>query len=180
MNVSEPEADTEYSRATTASRGRGRAGVAAPRATRIAVTGGALIAALLLFIAEFLPLFEVRTTAHNGVTRTVIAGSHHSYGLIPLAVLTAGLAFAWWRSPGRLPAVAMVVLAVAALVIALGRDLPDAQASGIARSHGTYVVAAATPRSALYLETAGGVTLLLAGVGGLLLGPSPGRPVQTI
>jgi hypothetical protein len=180
MNVSEPEADTEYSRAPRASeaRGRGLAGVSG--ATRIAVAAGALLAGLLLFIAEFEPLFAVRTSARNGVTRTVVAGSHHAYGLIPIAVLAVVLAFVWWRSMSRLPALAMAVLGVAALVIALGRDLPDAQASGIARSHGTYVAAAASPRAALYLETAGGVILLLAGVGGLLLGPSPARPLQTI
>jgi hypothetical protein len=138
------------------------------------------VAGVLLFIAEFLPLFDVRTSARHGVTRTVLAGSHHSYGLIPLALLAVALGVIWWRSPGRLPAVAMVVLAIAALVIALGRDLPDAQATGIARSGATYVSAAASPGIALYLETAGGVMLLLAGVGGLLLGPAPKRPVQTI
>jgi MFS superfamily sulfate permease-like transporter len=138
------------------------------------------VAGLLLFVSEFLPLFEVQTSARNDVTRTVVAGSHHSYGLIPLAVLAVALALVWWRSPGRLPALAMAVLAVAALVIALGRDLPDAQASGLARSGGTYVAAAASPRVALYLETAAGVILLIAGVGGVLLGPPPARPVQTI
>lgn len=180
MNVSEPEADTEYSRAPRASEAPGGAVASASEATRIAVAAGALLAGLLLFISEFLPLFEVRTSARNGVPRTVVAGSHHAYGLIPIAILAVVLAFAWWRSPRRLPALAMAVLAVAALVIALGRDLPDAHASGLARSHGTFVAAAASPRVALYLETAGGVILLLAGVGGLLLGPSPARPVQTI
>ena len=180
MNVSEPEADTEYSRAPAASEAHGRATLGSWRATRIAVAAGALVAGLLLFVSEFAPLFEVRTSARGGVTRTVVAGSHHAYGLLPIAVLAVILAFVWWRSPGRLPALAMAVLAIAALVIALGRDLPDAHASGIARSHGTYVAAAASPRVALYLETAGGVILLLAGVGGVLLGSAPGRPVQTI
>jgi MFS superfamily sulfate permease-like transporter len=180
MNVSEPEADTEYSRAPVASRGLGR-GLSDPSGpTRVAVAGGALVAGALLFIAEFLPLFEVRTSARHSVTHTVAAGSHHSYGLVPIALLTVAMAVIWWRSPGRLPAVAMVVLAIAALVIAVGRDLPDAQATGIARSGATYVTAAASPSVALYLETAGGVILLLAGVGGLLLGPATKRPVQTI
>ena len=55
----------------------------------------------------------------------------------------------------RLAALAMAILGVAALVIALGRDLPDAQSNGIERSGGTYVTAAASPRAGLYLETAG-------------------------
>ena len=179
MNVSEPEADTEYSRASAASRALGRAAAGGPGAIGIAVLGGGLLGAALLFVAEFLPLFEVRTSAHNGVVKTVIAGSHHAWGLIPIAVLAAGLAIVWWRSHSRLPLVAMAVLAVAALVIALGRDLPDAQSNGLERSGNTFVLAAASPGIALYLETAGGVILLLASAGGLLLNPRPTSQVQT-
>jgi hypothetical protein len=144
------------------------------------VVGAALIAALLLFVAEFLPLFEVRTSAHDAVVKTVTSGSHHSYALIPIAVLAAAQALIWWRAPLRLPLVAMAVLAAAALVISLGRDLPDAQSNGLERSAGTYVTAAASPRAGLYLETAGGIILLLASAGGLLLGPRLDRPGQTI
>jgi hypothetical protein len=172
MNVSEPEADTEYSRASAASEGRGWASAAERGGVATAVVIAALVAAVMLLVAEFLPLFEVRTSAHNAVVKTVTSGSHHSYGLVLIAVLAAAQALIWWRAPLRLPLVALTVLAVAALVIALGRDLPDAQSSGLARSGSTYVTAAASPRAGLYLETAGGVILLIAGVGGLLLGPS--------
>jgi hypothetical protein len=180
MNVSEPEADTEYSRASAASRARGRAVSGGPGIIAVAVLGGALLGAALLFLAEFLPLFEVRSTAHNSVAQTVIAGSHHSWALIPIAVLAAGLAIAWWRSANRLPLIALAVLAIVALVIALGRDLPDAQSSGLERSGGTFVLAAASPRIALYLETAGGIILLLSAGAGLLLAPRPTPQVQTI
>ncbi len=180
MNVSEPEADTEYSRASAVSRARERAAAGGPGALGIAVLGGGLLGAVLLFVGEFLPLFEVRTSAHHSVAQTVIAGSHHSWALIPIAVLAAGLAIVWWRSASRLALVAMAVLAVAALVIALGRDLPDARSNGLERSGGTFVLAAASPRIALYLETAGGVVLLLASGGGLLLNPRPTSHRQTI
>jgi MFS superfamily sulfate permease-like transporter len=180
MNVSEPEADTEYSRAPSASRGRGRAREGGLGPVGKGVVAGGLLGAALLIAAEFLPLFEVRTSARNSVAQTVIAGSHHSWGLLPIGVLAAGLAIAWWRSPGRLPLVAMAVLGVAALVIALGRDLPDAQSSGLERSGGTYVLAAASPKIALYLETAGGVILLLSSGAGLMLTPRPNSQVQTI
>ncbi len=173
MNVSEPEADTEYSRGPGGSEARGKGSARGHGAVAVAVVGAALVAALLLLVAEFLPLFEVRTSAHNAVITTVTSGSHHSYGLIPIAVLGAAQALIWWRASLRLPLVAMAVLAVAALVIALGRDLPDAQSSGLERAGGTYVMAAARPRAGLYLETAGGVILLLASAGGLLLGPRP-------
>ena len=90
------------------------------------------------------------------------------------------LALAWRRSPTRLAPLAMAVLGVAALVIALGRDLPDAQSNGIERSGGTYVTAAASPRAGLYLETAGAVVLLITSAGGVLLGPWTNGRVQTI
>jgi hypothetical protein len=136
---------------------------------------GALVAAALLLVAEFLPLFEVRTSARQSAITTVQSGSHDSYALIPVALLVAGLAWAWRRSPTRLAALAMGVLGVVALVLALARDLPDAQSNGIERSGGTYVTAAASPRSGLYLETAGAVILLITGAGGLILSPPTRR-----
>ena len=180
MNVSEPEADTEYSRAPAGSDGRERPSTGGLRGSRAAVVGGALVAALFLLVAEFLPLFEVRTSARNGVVTTVGSGSHHSYALVPIALLAAVLALAWRRSPAHLAVFAMAVLGVAALVIALGRDLPDAQSNGIERSAGTYVTAAASPRAGLYLETAGALVLLITSAGGLLLGPWTNGRVQTI
>jgi hypothetical protein len=180
MNVSEPEADTEYSRAATGSEGRERPFAGGWRGTRAAVFGGALVAALMLLVAEFLPLFEVRTSARNGVITTVGSGSHHAYALAPIALLVAGLAIAWSRSPTRLAVLAMAVLGAAALAIALGRDLPDAQSNGIERAGGTYVTAAASPRSGLYLETAGAIILLISSAGGVLLEPWTIGRVQTI
>jgi hypothetical protein len=187
MNVSEPEADAEYSRAPAASDGVDRPSAGGPRGgfggIRVPVLAGALAAAVLLFVAEFLPLFEVRTSARNGVVMTVQSGSHHAYALLPIALLAAGLALAWRRAPTRLAVLAIAVLGIAALVIALGRDLPDAQSNGIERSGGTYVTAAASPRAGLYLETAGAVVLLITSAGGLILFPATpwtnGR-VQTI
>jgi hypothetical protein len=185
MNVSEPEADIEYSRAPSPSNGpeqpvpgRLRGGLGG---VHLPVLAGALVAAALLLVAELQPLFEVRTSARNGVVTTVGSGSHHAYALLPIALLAAGLAWAWWRSPGRLAVLGMAVLGVAALVIALGRDLPDAQSSGIERFGGSYVTAAASPRVGLYLETAGALVLLISSAGGLILGPpaaSADRRVQ--
>jgi hypothetical protein len=182
MNVSEPEADIEYSRAPAASDGGERGLPATSRGTlggvRIAVLAGALVAAALLVAAEFLPVFEVRTSARHGGVTTVGSGSHHAYALLPVALLAALLAWSWWRSPSRLAVLAMGVLGVAALVIALGRDLPDAQSNGIERSGGTYVTAAASPRAGLYLETAGALVLLVSSAAGLLLVPPTTAHVQ--
>ena len=183
MNVSEPEAEAEYSRAPAVPDGHDRPVAGGTRGgwtgVGLPVLAGTLVAAVLLVVAEFAPLFEVRTSARNGVVTTVGSGSHHAYALLPIALLAAGLAWAWWRSPTRLIALAMAVLGVAALVIALGRDLPDAQSNGIEHSGGTYVTAAASPRAGLYLETAGAVVLLISSVGGLLLVPETNGQVQT-
>ncbi|MFL5864265.1 MAG: hypothetical protein ACJ780_26435 [Solirubrobacteraceae bacterium] len=121
----------------------GAAGGSGP--LRTAVTSGALLAATLLLVAEFLPLFDVRTSARSHPATAVIAGAHHAYALVPIAVLTAALALAWWRSPSRFPLMAIVVLGVATLIIAIARDLTDAQAAGIARVADRYVSAAASP-----------------------------------
>ena len=117
----------------------------------------------------------MRTNARHSVVATVQAGSHHAYALIPIALLVAALAAAWRHAPSRLIALAMAILGVVALVIALARDLPDAQANGLERSGGTYVSAAASPRAGLYLETAGAVLLLITGAGGVILFPSTAR-----
>jgi hypothetical protein len=184
MNVSEPEADIEYSRTSEGSKARERPSSGGLRGglggIRVAVLLGASAAALLLIVAEFVPLFQVATNARHGVVTTVQSGSHHAYALIPIALLAAGLAVAWRRAPTRLIALALAVLGVVALVIALARDLPDAQSSGLERSGGTYVTAAASPRAGLYLETAGAIVLLVTGVGGMLLGPFNDGRVQTI
>jgi len=172
MNVTEPEADTEYSRAPAASEARERPSAGGLRGTRTAVLAGAALASAMLLVAEFLPLFEVRTNARHSVVATVQSGSHHAYALIPIALLVAALAAAWRHAPSRLIALAMAILGAVALVIALARDLPDAQANGLERSGGTYVSAAASPRAGLYLETAGAVLLLITGAGGVILFPS--------
>jgi hypothetical protein len=171
MNVSEPEADTEYSRATARSEARERPSAGGLHGIQTAVLAGALVAAVLLLVAEFLPLFQVVTNARHSVVSTVQSGSHHAYALIPIALLVVGLAAAWRRVPTRLAALAMAILGVLALVIALAHDLPDAQSSGLELSGGTYVTAAASPRAGLYLETAGAIVLLVTGVGGVILSP---------
>jgi hypothetical protein len=180
MNVSEPEAGTEYSRATAGSEGREGPFGGGLRGARVGVVAGAAVAAALLLVAEFEPLFQVRTSARDSAATTVQAGSHHSYALLPIALLAAGLGMAWRRSPTRLAALAMAVLGAAALAIALGRDLPDARSNGIERAAGTYVTAAASPRAGLYLETAGAIVLLISSAGGLLLGSWTDGRVQTI
>ena len=132
---------------------------------------GVLGAAVLLVMAEFEPLLRVHSGAYRaGVVATVGTGSHHSYALIPVALLAAALA-AVARVTGNRPALAAVAfLGLVALGIALLGDLPDAHTAGLIRQPGgNYVNASSSAAAGLYLETLGAVLLLFAGGAGLLL-----------
>ena len=62
------------------------------------------------------------------------------------------------------------MLGVAALLLALVGDLPDAQASGtIGNAASGFRGADAKPSAGLYLETLGAIVLLITGGSGLLL-----------
>ncbi len=126
----------------------------------------------LLLIAEFAPLFSVRAGGPGDVLRTVQTGSHHAHALIPVALLAAVLAGGWYRSPGRPAMTAIGVLGAVALVIAIAHDWPDAHATGLVRNPGgSYVRAGSRAGAGLYLETLGGIVLLITGAAGLLLAP---------
>ena len=183
MNTTRPGATTEYSRGsggsgtvqTLAARrdARRREPLAGTAVT--AILAGALLGALLLLVAEFTTLFEIRTAASANAVRSVGTGSHHSYALIPIALLAVVLAYAI-RSAGSRPALlAIGVMGVIALLIALLGDLPDAHTSGLVGSASThYVAASSTPSAGLYMETLGGAVLLVTCVCGfLMIGPPP-------
>jgi hypothetical protein len=174
MNASRPEADTEYSRGPRASRGRPRAAEDPESARQTGASAGVVAAAvagaLLLIVAEFLPLLRVHSSAYGaGVVQTISAGSHHSYALVPVAVLAVAMAAAARASGNRLALASIGVLGLVALGVALLGDLPDAHASGLIRHGGTYAAATSSVAVAFYLETLGGVLLLLAAAAGLLL-----------
>jgi hypothetical protein len=139
----------------------------------IAGVGGAV----LLLVAEFTPLLHVRTGASARVIDTINTGAHHSYALVPVAVLALVFGLGIWQTRNRLALLATGLLGVLALLIALLGDLPDAQASGLIGSATTqYTVASSSPAIGLYLETAGAVLLIVAAVAGMLLLPAPARP----
>jgi hypothetical protein len=196
MNATPPEAKTEYSRASehserdsgasphrdSAARKRGSRGTAdrtagttsaAPRLVRGAILLGGLLGALLLLVAEFTTLFEIRTSAGAAAVRSVGTGSHHTYALIPIAALVVVLSIAVYTAVSRPALLSIGMLAILSLLIALLGDLPDAHASGLVGGGAQhYVAASATPSAGLYMETLGGVVLLVTSVCGfLLLGP---------
>ena len=174
MIASRPEAEAKYSRGRVAlRRALGRRNGRSERDWRVAqrvVQAVALIGAAALVVAEFAPLYRVRTDVGHQIVRSVSAGSHHSYALLPVAVLAALLAAALGRS-GWPVAAALALLGLAALGIALLGDLPDVHRAGVLGTpatglHDAHTVAGA----ALYLETLGAIALLAAGAAGLIFG----------
>lgn len=189
MNVTPPEAGTEYSTGSGASkpplRGRLQSNQGrlepASSSLRASILAGSLLGALLLVVAEFTTLFTVHVETSSAAIKTVATGPHHSYALLLIAIVVAVLAIAVWRDSSRPALLAIGLLGVVALLIALLVDLPDANASGLAGSSTTrYVDASSTPSAGLYLETLGAVVLVITcGVGFIALGAPRRRPAET-
>jgi hypothetical protein len=187
MTESRPEADFEYSRATVASSGLeapsdgasdGSRGPSLYAARMLSAAG-----AVALLVAEPLALIRVETAAGHRVVLTISAGSHHSYALVPIAVLAILLAIVLGRpSATRAAAVALLLLGLAALGIALLADLPDIHKAGIVGRAATGLHDARTIAGAgLYIETLGGILLLAAGVTALVpVGRVPRRRAATV
>jgi len=104
------------------------------RGLRVGILAGTLLGSLLLIVAEFTTLFEVHVATTVHPIKTVTAGSHHSYALIPIALFALALAVGVVRDGSRPTLLAIGLLGIVALVIALVADLPDANASGLAGS----------------------------------------------
>jgi hypothetical protein len=177
-----PDADSEYSRAPTASDliasllgwGRTRVDPRFSAALRAGVLTLTLLGALLLVVAEFTTLFTVHTIGTSAPIKSVSTGSHNSYGLIPVAVLAVVLAWAATSTGNRWALVALLAIGITALLITLVGDLPDAHATGTIGTVQTGFKSASDKASAgLYLEVAGAIVLMVAGGSGLLLG-APG------
>ena len=185
MNATPPEASTEYSKGVVVPRdrrvARGRGDSATESGRRQARGGGVaaailaatLISSLLLLVAEFTTLFEVRTA--TGAVTSTGTGSHHGYALVPIALLAAVMGYAVWAAGSRPALIAIGVLGVLALLIALLGDLPDASANGLVTRAAHYVPASSRPSAGFYMETLGGVVLVIACVSGLVLIGLPTR-----
>jgi hypothetical protein len=147
-------------------------------AVRAGVLAVGLLGAVLLVVAEFTTLFNVHTAISPGPVKSVGTGSHHSYALIPIALLAAALAVAVFRLGSRPALLSMGLLGVVTLLIALLGDLPDASASGLVGSAGThYINATSTPSAGIYMETLGAALLIIASGAAFLLLGRPDRPV---
>jgi hypothetical protein len=185
-----PEAHSEYSRGSQALRRlslpfqrRASTSRAPLPAGRLAGTGAvvsvAVLGALLVLVAQFIPLYHVHIPTSSAPVKTVGTGANHGWAPVPMALVCFALAAAVYRHGSRTALLGLAVLGIATLLIALLGDLPDAHATGLIGSGGAgglqYLQGASSPSAGLYVETLGAVLLLVSGgVGFLMLGPAPG------
>jgi hypothetical protein len=140
---------------------------------RWAVPALIVAGALLLIVAEFTPLLDVRIKGSGvvlaGSTRRT--GGHHSYALLPIAVLALVMAVGAARG-ARAAAAAVVVLGLLAAGIALLHDAPDIGKPGDVTTFERGITHA---QAGIYLETGGAAVLIVAGGAALILAAAP-RP----
>jgi hypothetical protein len=131
--------------------------------------------ALLLIVAEFLTVREIRAVTVVPPGGTSSGGSLHGYalGIIGLALLP--MAFGAVVRGARPAAIALIVLALAACAIVLLVDRPVLDDTGLIGR--TYDLAEARPATGFYLESLGAALALVGAVAALLLTPSPERRV---
>jgi hypothetical protein len=125
--------------------------------------------AVLLIVAEFLPLYEIRAITAVPAGGRTSTGSHHGYALLIVGLAMLPMAFGAVRGGSRPAAVALLVLSLIALFVALVIDLPDLNETGLIGR--TYDQAEARPRVGFFVETLGATLALLGSIGILLFRP---------
>ena len=141
-------------------------------AIALALAAVAAVAAVLLIVSEFLPLYKVLVGALETERRSEVGWRNHAFAMLLLGLAAVPMLLGALR--GARPAMwALAGIGVVALVIALTVDLSAARESGTLRESVSYEDAKAEPAIGFFIETLGGVLLLLAG--GLLLFVTPAR-----
>ncbi len=125
--------------------------------------------AVLLVVAEFLPLYEIRTITAVPAGGHKSTGAHHGYALLIVGLAMLPMAAGAVRGGSRPAAFALLVLSLIALFVALAIDLPDLNETGLIGR--TYDQAEARPRVGFFIETLGATLALLGSIGTLLFKP---------
>jgi hypothetical protein len=126
-----------------------------------------VLGAVLLIVAEFLPLYEIRAVTAVPAGGHKTTGPHHGYALGVIGLALLPMAWGAVRGGSRPAAIACLVLAVLALFVALAIDLPDLNETGLIGR--TYDQAEARPRVGFFVETLGATLALLGAIGTLVL-----------
>ena len=134
---------------------------------RTALLACLLGGALLLIVAEFLDLYEVR--AITAVLETETGGGHHGYALLIVGIALVPMTLGAVLGGSRPAAAACLVLALVAVSVVLFVDRPDVDQTGLTRA---YEQAKASPETGFYLESLGAVLALIGAVGTLVLRPA--------
>jgi hypothetical protein len=129
--------------------------------------GAMLLGALLLIVAEFLPLYEIRAVTAVPAGGRHSTGGHHGYALLVVGLALIPMAWGAVRGGSKPAAIAALALALIALLVALAIDLPDLNETGLIGR--TYDQAEARPRVGFFIETLGATLALLGAIGTLVL-----------
>ena len=164
------EATTDDSTASRASRGGSRGFAQGPPRLALGLGAVAAIAAVLLVISEFLPLYKIVVGSLETERDSEVGWRNHAFAMLPLGLASIPMLLGALR--GARPAMwALAAIGVVAIVIALTVDLPNATDEGLFGER--YDDAEARPAIGFFLETLAGVLLILAG--GLMLLLTPKR-----
>jgi hypothetical protein len=120
----------------------------------------ALTGSLLLAVAEFSRLYEIKVITVTVKTATV--GSHHGYALLIVAITAAAMAWFAVQGGSRPAGYALLALSAVALVVVFAVDLPVVDDTGLYGRN--YERAQAEAAGGFYIETLGAVLLLLGAV----------------
>jgi hypothetical protein len=165
----------------------GRSPLPAVAALRAALAAAGLAGALLLVVATFTTIIEITvetTTRRVNFDAAQSGWDRHGPALIVLALLALWLLAAALRGT-RVAMTGLALTGIVTLAIAVHWDRPHIHDTGSVGE--VYTEATANPGTGYYLETLGGMLLLLSGGGMLVFGRAPvsvraaenadGRPV---
>src|SRR3954467_10730480 len=156
------------------------ADTSAPRPTRDyskwssaswALLAGGLAGAILLIAADLSTLVQIKVV--TVVEKRLSGHAQHDWAVALLGVLAIPMTLGAARRRARPALVGLVLIGAAVMVIALAKDLGDTRSTGVYGAR--YDQAAAEAGPGFYLETLGGVLLIVTGVSGLILSPPQGR-----
>jgi hypothetical protein len=131
-----------------------------------------VVGALLLIVAEFVTVREIRAVTAVPPGGTETGGGLHGYALGIIGVAILVMSYGAVARGARPAAVALVVLSVAACAIVLLVDLPVLDDTGLIGR--TYDLAEAHPATGFHLESLGAALALVGSVAALLM--TPGVP----
>ena len=121
-----------------------------------------LAGALLLILAEFLTVREIRAVTAVPPGGTETGGGLHGYGLGLIGLAMLPMAYGAFARGARPAAVALLVLSLAACAIVVFVDRPVLDDTGLIGR--TYDLAEARPAVGFYLESLGAVLALVGSV----------------